>query len=699
MTKRVPGQGLASVHTLLEALPYIREFHGRTVVIKYGGAAMQEEDLRDAFATDVVLLKYVGLNPVVVHGGGPDITRYMERLGMEVKFVEGVRVSDPETVEVAKMVLLGKVNADIVMRLNRHGQPAVGLSGEDGALFDIRPHERAEEIGMVGEIDRVDVEVLNHIAADYIPVIASAGVDREGRSYNVNADTAAGKVAAALHAYKALFLTDVAGWLADPEDEGTLRSRVTVADVGAELERVERWDEAEARGVRGGDRRRRRLCAHRRWPPPTLAAARAVHRRRRRDDGHAVRHLAVAIHRFAPLMAACVRAVTVEDLRALESRYAMDTYARAPVEFVRGEGARLWDSAGKEYLDFFAGLSVHNAGHCHPRIVEAIAAQTATIAGMSNLFYSAPAIRLSQLLAESSLGGRVFLCNSGAEASECAIKLVRKRAHLSGIERPEIVSLDGAFHGRTLGALAATPRLARDDLFGPLPRGFVSVPRDDPEALRAAVGESTAAVMIEPIQGEAGVFPIADEVLVAGREACDSVGAALVFDEVQCGMGRTGTLWAHEQLPVRPDVLTSAKALGGGLPVGAVITTPELADVLARGDHGSTFAGAPIAAAAAIAALGVIDEPKLLASVGARGEQLSSGLAALEGVAEVRGRGLMVGVTLADGLDAAAIAARALDAGLVLNVPGERMLRLLPPLVVGPEQVERGLELLGGALA
>ncbi len=225
----------ASVETLLEALPYIRDFHGRTVVIKYGGAAMTEEALRDHFATDVVLLKYVGLKPVIVHGGGPDITRYMERLGMEVKFVEGMRVSDAETVEVAKMVLLGKVNADIVMRLNRHGQPAVGLSGEDGALFEIQPHARAEEVGFVGEIERVDVDVLNHIAADYIPVIASAGVDRDGRSYNVNADTAAGKVAAALGAFKAIFLTDVPGWLADPDDESSLNSRVTVDEVEAAL--------------------------------------------------------------------------------------------------------------------------------------------------------------------------------------------------------------------------------------------------------------------------------------------------------------------------------------------------------------------------------------------------------------------------------------------------------------------------------
>src|SRR4051794_39182491 len=196
--------GSNSVETLLEALPYIREFHGRTVVIKYGGAAMRDDELREAFATDVVLLKYVGLNPVIVHGGGPEITAHMERLGMEVRFHEGLRVSDPETVEVAKMVLLGKVNSDIVSRLNRHGQAAVGLSGEDGSLFEIGPVPNAEQVGFVGAIERVDVDVLNHIAEDYIPVVASAGADREGNSYNVNADEAAGKVAAALGAYKAI---------------------------------------------------------------------------------------------------------------------------------------------------------------------------------------------------------------------------------------------------------------------------------------------------------------------------------------------------------------------------------------------------------------------------------------------------------------------------------------------------------------
>jgi acetylglutamate kinase len=238
-----------NVETLLEALPYIREFHGRTVVIKYGGAAMLDEDLREAFAADVVLLKYVGLNPVIVHGGGPEITRYMERLGLEVKFHEGLRVSDADTVEVAKMVLVGKLNSEIVQRLNRHGQPAVGLAGEDGSLFEVAPAANADQVGFVGSVERVDVDVLNHIAVDYIPVIASSASDRDGQSYNVNADEAAGKVAAALGAHKAIFLTDVEGWLDDAGDEASLISRASVGEV-----------EERLAGIDGGMRPKLQAC-------------------------------------------------------------------------------------------------------------------------------------------------------------------------------------------------------------------------------------------------------------------------------------------------------------------------------------------------------------------------------------------------------------------------------------------------------
>jgi acetylglutamate kinase len=229
----------SSVETLLEALPYIREFHGRTIVIKYGGAAMRDEELKEAFARDVVLLKYVGMNPIIVHGGGPEITHYMERMGMEVKFVGGLRVSDAETVEVAKMVLLGKINSDILTRLNRHGQPAVGLGGEDGALFEVKPVGQSADVGFVGEITNVNVDVIEHIAEDYIPVIASVGTDREGASYNVNADEAAGKVAAAMPAHKAIFLTDVDGWLRDPDDAASRISQATADEVRAALEGIE----------------------------------------------------------------------------------------------------------------------------------------------------------------------------------------------------------------------------------------------------------------------------------------------------------------------------------------------------------------------------------------------------------------------------------------------------------------------------
>ncbi|MGH2960628.1 MAG: aminotransferase class III-fold pyridoxal phosphate-dependent enzyme, partial [Solirubrobacterales bacterium] len=277
--------------------------------------------------------------------------------------------------------------------------------------------------------------------------------------------------------------------------------------------------------------------------------------------------------------------MSLSELQELERRWVMPTYRRAPVEFVRGEGARLWDSDGKRYLDFFAGLGVMNAGHCHPLITAAIREQAGRLVGVSNLYYSDPAMRLAERLSESSLGGPVFLCNSGAEANEAAIKLARKRARTRGIEAPEIVVLDGAFHGRTIATLTASPGIAREDLFGPLPAGFVTTPRDAPAALESAVGERTAAVMIEPIQGEAGVHPVPDPVLAAARRACDASGALLVLDEIQTGMGRTGSLWAWQQGPARPDAISAAKALGGGLPVGACVTVPGLDVALDAGEH------------------------------------------------------------------------------------------------------------------
>ncbi len=379
--------------------------------------------------------------------------------------------------------------------------------------------------------------------------------------------------------------------------------------------------------------------------------------------------------------------MSLAELQELERAHAIGTYVRNPVEFVRGQGTRLWDADGNEYLDFLAGISVLNIGHCHPQMVKAVQEQVARLTHVTNLYYTAPALRLSARLAESSLGGKVFLCNSGAEANEAAIKLVR-RARPQG----KIVVVEDGFHGRTYGALSATPQESKQAPFAPLVPGFVVVPKD-PEALARAVDENTAAVLIEPIQGESGVQVLSRELLGAARAACDRAGAALVFDEVQTGMGRTGTLWAYEQVGVVPDALTSAKALGGGLPIGALVTGERLADVLRPGDHGSTFAGGPVAATAALVALEICSDPALLAAVRRKGERLLHGLAELRGVAVARGRGLMVGVDLAAGLSAPEIARRALlEERLIVNATGPATLRLEPPLTVTDGELDEALE-------
>jgi acetylornithine/N-succinyldiaminopimelate aminotransferase len=377
---------------------------------------------------------------------------------------------------------------------------------------------------------------------------------------------------------------------------------------------------------------------------------------------------------------------SLAELQSLEREHAIPTYVRNPVQFVRGDGARLWDEEGNEYLDFLAGISVLNVGHCHPRVVEAVREQAGRLTHATNLYYTEPAMRLSAALAERSLGGKVFLCNSGTEANEAALKLARK-ARPGG----KIVVVEGAFHGRTYGALSATPQESKQAPFAPLVPGFVVVPKD-PEALAAAVDSETAGVLLEPIQGESGIHVLSDELLTRAREACDRTGAALIFDEIQTGMGRTGTLWAFEQTGVVPDALTSAKALGGGLPIGALITGEKLADVLTPGDHGSTFAGGPVICAAALVALEICADSALLARVRELGHRLSRGLAQLPFAAEVRGRGLMLAIDLRDGFSAPELARRALlEQQLIVNATGPGTVRFEPPLVVGEQEVDEAL--------
>jgi predicted acetylornithine/succinylornithine family transaminase len=377
--------------------------------------------------------------------------------------------------------------------------------------------------------------------------------------------------------------------------------------------------------------------------------------------------------------------VTLQELQALERDHVVPAYARQPVQFVRGEGARLWDADGTEYLDAQTGLAVTSLGHSHPAVVAAITEQAARLVHVGNLFYTEPGMQLAKRLSDSSLGGKVHFANSGTEANEAALKLARKA-------KPQgtIISVQRGFHGRTYGSLSATPQESKQAPFAPLVPGFVAV-EPTAAAITAAVDDGTAAVLLEPVQGESGVYELGEDVLRAAREACDAHGAALIFDEVQCGLGRTGTLWAYQHSGVVPDALTVAKALGGGLPIGALVTGERLADVFAPGDHGSTFAGGPVQCAAGLAVLDVIDDEGLLERVRDLGERLRHALAELPGVVEVRGRGLMLAFELDPDYRPGApdIVVRALrEQRLVLNATGPTTVRLLPPLLIDEAQAD-----------
>jgi predicted acetylornithine/succinylornithine family transaminase len=383
----------------------------------------------------------------------------------------------------------------------------------------------------------------------------------------------------------------------------------------------------------------------------------------------------------------------LDELRALEREHVVPAYARMPVAFVRGDGARLWDSEGTEYLDFQTGLAVTSLGHGHPAVVRAIREQAAQLVHVGNLFYTEPGLRLAERLAQGSLGGKVHFANSGTEANEAALKVARK-AKQGG----NIISVHRGFHGRTYGSLSATPQESKQAPFAPLVPGFFAV-APTAEAIAAAVDARTAAVILEPVQGESGVWVLDDDVLRAARAACDQHGAALIYDEVQCGLGRTGTLWAYEDAGVVPDMMTSAKALGGGLPIGALICGPRFADVLAPGDHGSTFAGGPVVCAAANAVLDVVCDPQLLARVRALGTRLAQGLAELPGVTAVRGRGLMLACDFATGGAPELVRRALLEQRLVVNATGPATLRLLPPLTITDADADEALARIAALLA
>lgn len=375
----------------------------------------------------------------------------------------------------------------------------------------------------------------------------------------------------------------------------------------------------------------------------------------------------------------------------------LDTYRRAPITIVAGEGCVVRDDRGREYLDFIGGIAVCALGHAHPAIAEAVATQARTLVHASNLYHHEPSGTLAgELVRRSGMAG-VFFCNSGTEANEAAIKLARKLAYRRGErERYTIVACTGSFHGRTLGALAATANDAYREGFAPLPEGFAFTPFNDVAALERAIDERTAALLVEPVQGESGIHPATNEFLAEARRLCDERGALLIFDEIQCGVGRTGRFFAFERFGVRPDVVMLAKALANGLPIGAMLCNERARHGFEPGDHGSTFGGSPVPAAAALAHLRVRDELDLDTLVAERSEQLFNGLreiaAAHPGVlGEPRGMGLLVGLPIRPPYQAGELAAAARENGLLLGTAGGNTLRFAPPLIVSADECSEAL--------
>ncbi|HLN64764.1 MAG TPA: acetylornithine transaminase [Symbiobacteriaceae bacterium] len=392
-----------------------------------------------------------------------------------------------------------------------------------------------------------------------------------------------------------------------------------------------------------------------------------------------------------------------QELKDQYGTYIMSTYGRYPIALVRGQGVKAWDAEGKEYLDFLGGIAVNVLGHSHPAVVQAITEQAGKLIHTSNLYYTEPAGELAALLVQNGGLDKVFFCNSGAEANEGAIKLARKYQWRKGHKQKNVVlSATHSFHGRTLGALTATAKQEIQEGFGPLPAGFGYVEFGNIEALRAAVTDETAAVILEPVQGEGGIYTLTPEYMREARAICDQAGALLIFDEIQCGLGRTGNFFAYQGYGVKPDLITLAKGLGGGLPIGAICATAEAATGFQPGDHGTTFGGNPVACAAAVATLKTVLSSGLVEHAAAMGAYLIGQLQSLQAkypglVKELRGAGLMIGLELTQ--PGAPVLAKCHELGLLANITAGTVLRLLPPYVITRNDVDKAVSIIDEALA
>ncbi len=656
--------------------PYLKRYKDKIVVVKYGGNAMKSEELKQQVMEDISLLWSMGVKVVLVHGGGPEINSLMERLGKVPEFVDGLRVTDKETVDIVQMVLAGKVNKGLVNLLNKNGIKAIGLSGMDGGLLMCK--QKDERLGFVGDVAKVNPQIiLDSIEKGYIPVISTIGADEKGNAYNINGDTATCYIAGALNAERLIMMTDIAGILKDKDDPSTLISEISVSE-SANLKQD---------GIISGG-----------MIPKVECAVKAVNA--------GVNNVAIIDGRvphsiLKELMADKGTGTTITkdkkmNIQEMDKKYIASTYNRFPVTIVSGKGSIAVDDQGKQYIDMGTGIGVTSFGYCDDMWQDAITEQIHLVQHTSNLYYTEPCAKLAELLTKKTGMSKVFFSNSGAEANECAIKAARKYAsEKKGAACYNIVTLWNGFHGRTLTTLAATGQEHYHELFQPLTQGFKHIHVGDIKELKSVDPKTTAAIMIECIQGEGGVNVLPKEYVKAIEDYCKQNNILLIVDEVQTGNGRTGEFYSYMNYGVKPDIVSTAKGLAGGLPMGATMLGEKVKDVFAFGDHGSTFGGNPVAAAGAVSIVKRIDQ-KMLDEVKQKGKFIKEFFKNDPNVEQISGIGLMVGIKPAH-KTAAEVVKQCMEQG-VLCLTAKDKVRLLPALNIPLVTLKKALEIIKSSL-
>lgn len=664
------------------------------LVIKLGGRALNDSAGLAEFAADLAALN---LPAILVHGGGNEVNAWCDKLHLDSQFHDGLRVTDESVLDVATAVLTGLINSRMVAGLLAGGLEAVGLSGVDGRTLMAEPHPDAARLGHVGRVASVHTGLLSDLLlAGHVPVVSTIGMDRAGGLWNINADDAAAAIAEALGAETLLFLSDVPAIMVEARPVGTI-------DLDTAQKLLSHPD------VMGG------------MKPKLAAACRAV------ESG--VGQVVISswsirgdLTRFVARGEFVAREVSmtseesvasqesVATARPIESDLFAAVYPLPRLELTRGSGCRVVDADGTEYLDFVSGIAVNALGHADPGLRTAVSRQMSQLVHVSNLFGNRPAIDLAERLLHLTGYDRLFLCNSGGEANEGALKFTRLHARATGKSGGFIIAFEGAFHGRTAFALSATATPAYREPFEPLVPGIRFAPFNDAAAFdqilvdEAAAGRALQAVLIEPVQGEAGARVADTAFLQHLRQRTTELNALLLFDEVQCGVGRSGKFLAAEHAGVQADITILAKGLGGGIPIGAILIRRELAAILEVGQHGTTFGGNPVAAAAAGYVLDTISRPGFLDNIAALGAYLAAGLEQLtarcDSLTESRGLGLLRAIEIGEsaGFDSAALIAACRDEGLLLCKGGGRSVRLLPPLNVTVAELDDALARLDRAL-